>query len=189
MDDAPGAFPVVCVGGSAGGLKAYRELLRHFPVDLGVAVVIVNHVRTAASLLPSILPGYTNMPVQLITEELPIQPNRVYIIPSNRDLRVLEGTFRLVPISKAWGWPNVITIFLRSLATSWKGKLIAIIVSGYDDGGADALCEIKALGGITIAQTNDTAEVGSMPRGAIDTGCIDLVLAPQEIERLIREAC
>ncbi len=57
-------FPVVCVGGSAGGLDAYTRLLQHLPVDMGVAIVIVNHVRTFATLLHEILPRYTKMPVE-----------------------------------------------------------------------------------------------------------------------------
>jgi chemotaxis response regulator CheB len=121
------------------------------------------------------------MPVELITERLVIERNRVYIIPENRDLRVLKGEFRLAPISKPWGWPDVITIFLRSLASSWDGGIIAIIVSGYDGDGAAALCEIQAVGGITIAQTDDSAKAPSMPQEAVASGCIDLVLAPQEI--------
>ena len=80
-------FPVVCVGGSAGGLDAYIRLLRHLPVDMGVAIVIVNHVRTVATLLHEIL---------------------------------------LKPISKPRGWPDVITVFLRSLTKYWDGKLIAV---------------------------------------------------------------
>jgi two-component system chemotaxis response regulator CheB len=192
MDEvrAPRNFPIVCVGGSAGGLQAYTKLLEHLPTDLGIAVVVVNHMRRFATTLHRILPRYTSMPVELITERLIIEPNRVYIIPENRDLRVLAGRFRLEPISKPWGWPDVITIFLRSIATSWDGKLIAIIVSGYDGDGAAALCEIRAVGGITIAQTDDTAEVPSMPREAIASGCIDLVLAPQamgaELTRIVQ---
>src|SRR5579862_4874372 len=78
-------FPVVCLGGSAGGLDAYTRLLRHLPADMGVAVVIVNHLRTVATLLHEILPHYTKMPVELITERLLIRPNRVFIIPEKRD--------------------------------------------------------------------------------------------------------
>jgi chemotaxis response regulator CheB len=63
-------FPVVCVGGSAGGLDAYTRLLQQLPIDLGVAIVIVNHLRTVATLLHEILPFYTKMPVELITEKL-----------------------------------------------------------------------------------------------------------------------
>ena len=183
---SPGTeFPVVCVGGSAGGLDAYIRLLRHLPADMGAAVVIVNHLRTVATLLHKILPRYTKMPVELITERLLIQPNHVFIIPEGRDLHVLDGEFRLKPISKPRGWPDVITVFLRSLTEHWDGKLIAVIVSGYDGDGAAALCGIKGVGGITMAQKLDTAGQPDMPESAVASGCIDFILSPEDIAREI----
>lgn len=178
-------FPIVCVGGSAGGLDAYTRLLRHLPADMGVAIVIVNHMRTVATRLDEILPRYTGMPVELITERLIIEPNHVYIIAENRDLHVLDGEFRLQPISKPRGWSDVITIFLRSLTQNWDGKLIAVIVSGYDGDGAAALCGIKEVGGITIAQKLETAAQPDMPESAIASGCIDFVLSPEDIAQEI----
>jgi chemotaxis response regulator CheB len=173
------------VGGSAGGLDAYIRLLRNLPADMGVAIVIVNHVRNVATQLHEILPRYTAMPVELITEQLDIRPNRVFIIPSQRDLHVLDGEFRLEPVSKPRGWPDVITVFLRSLTEHWDGRLIAVIVSGYDGDGADALCGIKEVDGITIAQKLDTALQPDMPESAIASGCVDFVLSPEEIGRKI----
>jgi chemotaxis response regulator CheB len=178
-------FPVVCVGGSAGGLDAYIRFLKNLPVDMGAAIVIVNHLRTVATLLHEILPGYTKMPVELITEKLVIQPNHVFIIPEQRDLHVLDGEFLLKPISKPRGWPDVITVFLRSLTKHWDGKLIAVIVSGYDGDGAAALCGIKEVGGITIAQKPDTAGQPQMPQSAIASGCIDFILSPEDIAQEI----
>ncbi len=178
-------FPIVCVGGSAGGLDAYIRLLRHLPSDMDVAIVIVNHLRTVATKLHEILPRHTEMPVQLITERLEIQPNQVFIIPENRDLHILNGEFRLKPISKPWGWPNVITVFMHSLMENWNGKLIAVIVSGCDSDGAAALCGIKEVGGIAIAQKPDTAMQPDMPESAIASGCIDFVLAPEDIAQEI----
>jgi two-component system chemotaxis response regulator CheB len=182
-------FPIVCVGGSAGGLDAYTRLLQHLPADMGVAIVIVNHLRTVATLLHELLPRYTEMPVELITDSLLIEPNHVFIIPEQRDLHVLDGEFRLKPISKPRGWPDVITVFLRSLTQNWDGKLIAVIVSGYDGDGAAALCGIKEVGGITIAQKPDTAAQPDMPESAIASGCIDFVLSPEHIaQEIIRIA-
>lgn len=121
--DLAKSFPVVCVGGSAGGLDAYTRLLRHLPADMGVVIVIVNHRRTQATLLHEILPSYTSVPIELITEGLVLQPNHVFIVPSQHDLHMLDGEFRLRPISKPGGWPDVITVFLRSLTERWGGKL------------------------------------------------------------------
>ena len=178
-------FPIVCVGGSAGGLDAYIRLLKHLPDDMGVAIVIVNHLRSAATLLHEILPRYTKMPVELITERLDIRPNHVFIIPEKRDLHVLGDEFRLKPISKPRGWPDVITVFLHSLTQNWDGKLIAVIVSGYDGDGAEALCGIREAGGITIAQKPETANQPDMPKSAIDSGYIDFILSPDDIAKEI----
>jgi len=182
---ATGDFPIVCVGGSAGGLDAYSRLLKHLPIDMGVAVVIVNHLRTVATQLHEILPYYTKMPVELITEKLLIQPDHVFIIPEKRDLHVLNGEFRLKPISKPRGWPDVITVFMRSLTEHWDGRLIAVIVSGLDGDGAAALGGIKEVGGVTIAQKPDTAGQPDMPESAIASGYIDFILSPENIAQEI----
>ena len=178
-------FPIVCVGGSAGGLEAYTRLLKHLPADMGVAIVIVNHLRRVATLLHEILPRYTKMPVELITERLDIEPNHVFIIPEKRDLHVFEGEFRLKPISKPRGWPDVITVFMRSLTENWDGKLIAVIVSGFDGDGAAALHGIKEVGGITFAQKPETAGQPDMPESAIASGYIDFILSPENIAKEI----
>lgn len=180
-------FPIVCVGGSAGGLDAYIRLLRNLPADTGAAIVIVNHLREVATFLHEILPRHTKMPVELITEKLDVEPDHVFIIPEKRDLHVLNKEFRLKPISKPWGWPDVITVFMRSLTENWDGKLIAVIVSGYDGDGADALCGIKEVGGITIAQKPETASQPDMPESAIASGCIDFILSPEDIARKIKQ--
>ena len=179
-------FPVVCVGGSAGGLDAYIRLLKNLPSDMGVAIVIVNHLRKVATFLHEILPKYTEMPVELISEKLDVKPNHVFVIPEKRDLHILNGEFRLKPISKPWGWPDVITVFMRSMSKNWDGKLVAVIVSGYDGDGAAALSDIKDAGGITIAQKPETAGQPDMPESAIDSGYIDFVLSPEEIAHKIK---
>ena len=137
--------------------------------------------------LHEVLPRYTTMPVELITERLCIQPNHVFIIPANRDLHVLDGEFRLKPISKPRGWPDVITVFLCSLIQHWDGQLVAVIVSGLDGDGAAALSRIKQVGGVTIAQSPETAVEPDMPESAIDTGCIDYILSPEDIAKKIIE--
>jgi two-component system chemotaxis response regulator CheB len=178
-------FPIVCVGGSAGGLDAYIRLLKHLPPDMEVAVVIVNHITLAATQLHEVLRPFSSMPVRLITEGMGVASNQVFVIPSNRDLHVKEGVFVLQPISKPRGWPDVITVFLRSLSENWDGQLVAVIVSGYDGDGAAGLRDIRQVGGITIAQQPSTASRADMPESAIDSGCVDMVLSPEDIAKEI----
>ena len=178
-------FPIVCIGGSAGGTEAYVEILKHLAVDTGAAIVIVNHITRTPSTLHKFLSLHTSMPVEPITSGLSLKPNHVFIIPSNCDLHVLDGTFDLQKRSKLSGWPDVITVFFRSLAQQWNGTIIAVIVSGLDADGAAALKEIKNVGGITIAQTPDEAEWSDMPESAIKTGNVDYVLSLKEIAHKI----
>jgi two-component system chemotaxis response regulator CheB len=178
-------FPIVCVGGSAGGLDAYIRLLQHLPPDMGVAVVIVNHTAIAATQLHEVLLRFSSMPVVLITDGLPVAPNCVFVIPANRDLQVQDGVFRLLPISKPRGWPDVITAFLRSLADHWSGQRIAVMVSGYDGDGAAALCSIRQAGGITIAQKPSAAARPALPQSANERAGIDFVLSPEDIAKAI----
>ena len=179
-----GTFPLVCVGGSAGSLSAFCLFLDNVPSETGCALVIVNHVRSSDQLyLPEILQSHTQMPVAVIVDGMPVQANCVYIIPGRCDLKIQAEAFRLEPVSKFYGWPDVITIFFRSVADNWKGICIAVVLSGLDSDGTAALAEIHASGGITIAQTPATANQKDMPEHAIESGCIDWVLAPEDIGR------
>ena len=143
IDNSGRGFPVVCLGGSAGDIDSFTELIGRLPANLGAAVVIVHNVGMVIELLQEVLPHITMMPVVLVTEKLTLEPNRVYLIPEDRDLHVLDGEFHLRPTSKPQGWPDVITVFLRSLAKHWRGRIIAVILSGYDGDGAPALRGIK----------------------------------------------
>jgi two-component system, chemotaxis family, protein-glutamate methylesterase/glutaminase len=126
------------------------------------------------------------MPVELVTERLLIRPDHVYVIAQHCDLHVVDGEFRLKPLSKPAGWPDVISVFLCSLARHWNGPLVAIILSGYDGDGSKALCSIKNAGGINIAQKLDTTGQPDMPESAIASGYVDFILSPVDIAREIK---
>ena len=146
-------FPVVCVGGSAGGLDAFIRLLKHLPADMGVAVVIVNHITVMPTLLHKVLPQYSLMPVELITEDLLIQPDHVYIIPANRDLHVDGEVFHLAPISKPRGWPDVITVFLRC----------GVQPLGNRDA-TDFSDSAQRCGDVAVIAGNDHGDQGAVPK-------------------------
>jgi chemotaxis response regulator CheB len=67
------------------------------------------------------------------------------------------------------------------LTEHWHGKLVAVIVSGFDGDGADALCAIRNCGGTTIAQLPASAGQPDMPDSAIASGCVDFILTPEQI--------
>jgi two-component system chemotaxis response regulator CheB len=109
----------------------------------------------------------------------------VFFLREGNDLHVLDGSFRLKPVSKPTGWTDVITVFLRSLAEHWHGQIVAVILSGLDGDGAAALQGVKEAGGITIAQKIDMAEDPNMPSSAIASGYIDLILSVEDIAKQI----
>jgi chemotaxis response regulator CheB len=152
---------------------------------LGVAIVIIDHMNGLADRLLAALAPLTQMPIEMITDGLSIQPNRLFILQRGHDLHVLDGEFRLMPVSKPTGWSNVITVFLRSLVHHWKGQIVAVILSGMDGDGAAALCEVKSAGGFTLAQDLESAVNGDMPRSAIATGYVDSILTVEEIAKEI----
>ena len=182
-----GDFPLVCIGGASADVDDYTNLIRKLPADLGIAIVIVNHLSLVNDLLLEALPGCTDMLVDLISDRMPVQPNHIYISPEEQDLSLLDGQFRLKATSKPMGWPDVISLFLRSLSRNWHGQLVAVIYSGYDGDGASALSEVKAVGGITIALRIEMSGQPDMPLSAIASGHVDFILSiegiAKEIER------
>ncbi len=179
---------IVGIGGSAGGLKAYKALLDSMPTNTGMAFVIVSHiVPTAHSELAQILCRHTEMPVMVASTGMLILANHVYVLSPNADLLIEKYTFKVIsPRTKP---NNQVDIFLTSLAEAMGVHAIGIIVSGYNGDGAAGCREIKARGGITFAQ-DISAEVSSMPLSAQATGCIDFVLPPEkmsdELQKLAR---
>ena len=182
-----GPFPVVAVGASAGGLEAYTDFFHALPVDTGMAFVVIQHLDPKhRSLLPEILSKATRMPVEEVKSGVRIRPDRVYVIPSNTFMVISKGAFTLTPRGTEAGLHLSINFFMRSLAEDRKSGAIGIIFSGTGADGTAGLESIKAEGGITFAQDPSTAKFDGMPRSAIDSGCVDFVLPPEEIAAELR---
>jgi two-component system CheB/CheR fusion protein len=120
------------------------------------------------------------MPVHVVEQGAKVKPDEVYIIPSGKEMRLTDATLELKPRSKVYGWMNIVSLFIDSLRASQHCG-IAVILSGLDADGAEALRAFKHHGGITIAQEPQTASYPSMPEAAIESGAVDYVLAPKDI--------
>src|SRR6516164_1542591 len=179
------SVPVVGVGASAGGLEAFTQMLRALPVDTGMAFVLVQHLApTHASMLTEILSRATSMPVREAQDQMPVEPNHVYVIPPGTNMVISQGVLQLSPRTETRGQHRPIDPFFRSLAEDQGHKAIGVILSGTATDGTLGLEAIKAEGGITFAQ-DDTAQHDSMPRSAVAAGCVDFVLSPDEIAKEI----
>jgi len=178
--DAP--FPIVGIAASAGGLEAFTGLLSHLPVDTGMAFVLIQHLAPDhKSLLTEILGRTTQMPVSQVTDGMAVEPNQVYVIPPNTKMVLYKGLLQLSPREKIYGKYMPGDAFFTSLALDRGYKAIAVVLSGGDGDGSLGLKAIKAAGGMSFAQCQDTAKFDSMPNTAIATGNVDFVLPPEKI--------
>ena len=181
------AFPIVGVGASAGGLDAFTHFLQALPLDTGMAFVFVQHLSPDhESHLGGLLSQVAALPIIIIEEGMIAVPNCVYLIPPNKYLTITHGVLHLTPRSDIPKPFLPIDHFLRALAQDQKNKAIAVILSGSGSDGALGVEAIKAEGGITFAQEEQTASHPSMPRSAITTGAIDFVLSPAEIVQTLK---
>ncbi len=181
--DAPGIlpYPVVGIGGSAGGIEAAIDLFQHLPADTGMAFVLVTHLAPAhKSHLTEILGARTALPVSEITNHTRPEPNHIYVMPPNSVLTIHGGFLILEPVPESRR-PLVIDEFFRSLAADQKNHAIGIVLSGMDSDGALGMRAIKGEGGIAIVQAPETARFASMPRSSIGADHVDLVVAPADI--------
>ncbi|WP_310484189.1 chemotaxis protein CheB, partial [Chamaesiphon sp. VAR_48_metabat_403] len=175
-------FPIVGIAASAGGLEAFTQLLSHLPIDTGMAFVLIQHLSPdRESLLAEIFTRATKMLVTQVQQGMVVEPNRVYIIPPNTQMKLSEGTFQLSPREKVLGKYMPGDVFLISLAADRGNRAMAVVLSGGDGDGSLGLTAIKEAGGVTFAQCEDSAKFDSMPTSAIATGNVDFVLLPEQI--------
>jgi len=183
-------FPVVGVGASAGGLDAFKKLLRAIPEDSGMAFVLVQHLDpNHESMLPEILQKITPIPVMEISDEIKVQPNHIYIIPSNKMLVATDGILQLEPRpAKSRTERNLpIDLFFGSLAEVHQAHAIGVVLSGTASDGTLGLKAIKGHGGITFAQDEESAAYEGMPHSAIEAGVVDFILPPEKIPQKLIE--
>ncbi len=174
-------FPIVGVGASAGGLDAFKRFLGALPEHTDMAFVLVQHLDPShESLLPEILSKYTKIPVLEITDEIKLKPDHIYVIPSHSTLISTDGILKLTPRTKI-NSGYIIDAFFESLAEVHQGFACGIVLSGNGNDGTLGLKALKANGGITFAQDQQSALNKSMPASAVDASVVDFVLSPEEI--------
>jgi two-component system CheB/CheR fusion protein len=168
---------VVGIGASAGGLEAMSALFDAKPTLGGMALVVVQHLDPKGeSHLVDLLSRHTALTVRPAQDGLEIKPDHVYVCVPNRDLVVGEGRLRLLDPEAERSQRRPIDRFFDSLASAYGDRAIAVVLSGTASDGSRGISAIKSVGGMVIVQDPETAEFDGMPRSAINTGLVDLVL-------------
>ena len=165
-------FFIVGIGASAGGYEAVSQLLEAISSETGMAFVLVQHLDPShESKLSELLSRSTKMPVVEIRSETVVEPNHVYVIPPNRSLTISEGALQLKP-RRGTGSTLAVDEFFQSLAVDQANRAVGVILSGNGTDGTLGLKQIKAEGGITFVQDEQSAKFYSMPGSALHSGCV-----------------
>ncbi|MBK8301170.1 MAG: PAS domain S-box protein [Chitinophagaceae bacterium] len=183
-------FPVVGIGASAGGLDAFKKLLKAIPENSGMAYVLVQHLDPShESMLPELLQKVTNIPVLEVADDIKVVPDHIYIIPSNKMLISNDGVLELSPRPDKNKSERHLPIdfFFTSLAEVHQSHAIGVVLSGTASDGTLGLKAIKDHGGITFAQDEASAAYEGMPNSAVQAGVVDFILPPEKIPQKLLE--
>jgi two-component system chemotaxis response regulator CheB len=177
------AFDVVALAASAGGLMALSQVLSALPPDFPAAVVVVQHLDPRhRSLMADILSRRTPLKVKQAEEGDSLNPAMVYIAPPNRHLLVNpKGTLSLSQSERVHFLRPSADLLFESVASNYKERAIAVVLTGTGSDGAMGVQAIKKMGGTVIVQDEKTSEFFGMPAAAIQTGNTDFILPLDEI--------
>jgi two-component system CheB/CheR fusion protein len=179
---APALPLIVGVGASAGGLDAFTELLRALPARTGMALILVQHLDpTQDSKLTELLGGHSALTVVAAEHGAVLAPDTVYVIQPGTDLGVDSGRLEVSVPTTYRGVHRPVDHLFRSLARTQGSRAAGVVLSGAGRDGTAGLRELKAAGGLAVAQQPDTATQPGMPQSAIDAGVVDLVLPIAEV--------
>ena len=175
-------FAVVAIGASAGGLNAFRTLLATIPANSGMAFILIQHLDpTHPSMMVELLSPHVAIPGTEAREGMRLEPDHLYIIPPGSYLAIRDGTLHLSRPEASLAVRMPFDFLLHSLAAACGDRTVCIVLSGTGSDGSLGAKAVKEAGGLVIAQEVDEAEYDGMPRSAIATGAVDLVLPLAEI--------
>ncbi|APZ92228.1 chemotaxis protein CheB [Fuerstiella marisgermanici] len=173
---------IVGIGASAGGLNPIEEFFDHMPVDTGMAFVVVQHLSPDfKSLMDELLARHTRMAIHKVIDSMEVEANSIYLIPPEKNMALSEGRLLLTDQESHRGLNLPIDIFFRSLAKDAAERAIAIVLSGTGSDGSRGIKDVHEAGGIVLAQNAETAGFDGMPRAAMQTGVVDVALAPNDL--------
>jgi two-component system, chemotaxis family, CheB/CheR fusion protein len=175
------AFRVVGIGASAGGLESLERFFGAMPVDSGMAFVVVQHLSPDfKTLMAELLARYSDMAISLAVDDELVETGHVYLLPPGKEIEIRRGRLQLSR-KEPHAVPHPIDVFFRSLAEDMGPRAVAIVLSGSGSDGSRGIVDVKAAGGVVLAESVETAGFSGMPASAAATGVVDFVGAPHEL--------
>ncbi len=177
---------VLLIGASTGGPAVLYDLLSRIPAPCQWPIVIAQHI----------LPGFDHRMATWLREsghdvriavagDRP-RPGQVLVAPSDSHTAWSRGgSLQTLAVAKDALSPSVDRLF-SSAADVLGGRVIAVLLTGMGDDGAEGMLELRQQGAITIAQRADTCIVNGMPGAAVALGAAEHILAPADIAAWLR---
>jgi two-component system CheB/CheR fusion protein len=173
---------IIGIGASAGGLEALERFFRAMPTDSGMAFVVIQHLSPDfKSLMNELLERFTSMAAIPVMGQVEVKPNTIYLLPPRRDIFIEGNSLITHERDNSVVLSLPINTFFRSLAAAWGEKSVAIVLSGTGSDGSNGLLDIRDAGGLVIVETPESSRFDGMPQSAINTGCVDAILKPEDM--------
>jgi len=188
----PGRFGALVIASSTGGPAALDVLFKHLGDDLGVPVLLVQHMPPEFTRnLARRLNEKHSLTFQEACGGMKILPNCVYVAPGGLHME-LERANHIVSIATNQNPPEnfcrpAADVLFRSAARIYGSELIAVVLTGMGRDGANGASAIAATGGIVYAQDKESSVVWGMPGATVEMGCAREVLPIPDIAEKVRE--
>jgi two-component system chemotaxis response regulator CheB len=184
---------VVVIGASVGGVELVLSLVKDLPADLPASLFVAIHSYPySRNALPELLSSRGVLPASHAIHGEQIVPGHIYVAPPDNHLLVRRGTVDVVRGPKENGHRPAVDALFRSASAAYGPRVIAVVLSGYQDCGTAGMMSIRARGGVSVVQSPESAQADEMPRNVIDRVPVDHIVNPAELpellNRLVRSA-
>jgi two-component system chemotaxis response regulator CheB len=160
------SFPVVVIGGSAGGLAALGVLANQLPRGFPASILVALHWPPRTRGAHQFLGG--RLPVAFAADGAPLRPGGITLAPPDWHLLVDDGALRLSQSREEHHFRPAIDPLFRTAARAYGPRVVGVLLSGGNADGTAGLLNVVLHGGLAIVQDPDEAEYAAMPRSALD---------------------
>lgn len=181
------AFDMVAIAASLGGMDAAGQVLSAIPRDFPAIITLVQHLGAGSKgLVPKILARSSNIPVGHAEPDQTLLPGQVYVAPPDHHFFITRnGRASVLRSPRIKFTRPAADPLLVSAAMCHGSRTLGVVLTGASGDGASGVQAIKWAGGMVLAQDQASSRAFAMPRAAIATGCVDMVLPIEVMGRAI----